>query len=45
MSKEVETRATGTCTVPGEPQHLPAQSTTAGQRQPHRVPGVPHHGG
>ena len=30
---------------PGEPQHLPAQSTTMGWQQPHRVPRVPHHGG
>ena len=41
--KEMETRATGTHTVPGEPQHLPAQSTTMGRQQPHRVPRVPHH--
>ena len=43
--KEVETQATGTRTVPGEPQHLPAQSTTTGQQQPHWVPRVPHHVG
>ena len=40
MGKEVETRAAGTRTVLGEPQHLPAQSTTAGQQQPHQVPRV-----
>ena len=45
MGKEVKTRATGTRTVPGEPQHLPAQSTTAERQQPHRVPRVLHHGG
>ena len=45
MSKEVEARATGTCMVLREPQHLPAQSTTTGRQQPHQVPRVPHHGG